>query len=353
VSSTTSSMPLWGQAWELTVTYATESGDPDVQTIGSSDWEPESLRITFDVLQAMNTDPFWYADISIYNMNDQAVQNTLLNATWATLKAGFQVGSNLYTTIWDGPVFQSLFTRENVVDQKVTLHCVANPLIMSSIVNFNIGPASQAQLAARLASEVSLPPLTPGQGTMSQLAYDRMSAKQYPRGRTVYGKVGRYIAQLADDNFMQSWRDGQQVYVSEVSKSDTTPDLIYSPPIPPGYTAQQLGLPNNTTTSIIGTPRQIQQGVIFTVLLDPRLVVKLPPLVVQLTRTQVALLQRTPSINDSLPTVLDANLKFFVAQVRHTGDTRGNDWQTEITGYSTTYADNLLNGIFAPNSLGG
>jgi hypothetical protein len=28
--------------------------------------------------------------------------------------------------------------------------------------------------------------------------------------------------------------------------------------------------------------------------------------------------------------------------VRHTGDTRGNEWQTEVTGWSTAYAQAYL-----------
>jgi hypothetical protein len=354
MSAASSNLPLWGQAWALDVTYADGTDNPPKTRIGSSEWEPESLRITFEIQQSMNSDPFWYADVNIYNLDSQTAQNTLYNATWVTLSAGFQTGPNRSTVIWDGPVFQSTFTRENVVDQKVTLHCVANPLIMDDIINFSVGPfASQAQLAAKMAAEIDLPPLNPSQGTMSQLAYTRMSAKQYPRGRTTFGKVGKYLTQLADDNFMQSWRDGQQAYISEVQSGKTTPDVIYAPPFPPEYNVQLPPLPPGTTQSIIGTPRQIQQGVIFTVLLDPRLSVVLPPKVVQLVRTQITQLQRTPSINSELPTALGSDLKFFVAQVRHVGDTRGNDWLTEVTGYSTTYADNLFNGIFAPNSLGG
>ena len=358
-ASTQSTIPLWGQAWKLDVTYAIEGGSK-VVTVGSSEWEPESLRVTFEVLQARNTDPFWYADISIYNMTTQDAQNTYYNATWATLSAGFQVGPSKSTVIWDGPVFQSTFTRENVVDTKITLHCVANPLHMNDVINFASGPYStQAQIFARMIADIDLPPVLPvtgttQQGTISQLAYQRLTAKQYPRGRTTFGKVGKYLTQLADDNFMQSWRDGEKVYMSELSNPDTSPNLVYSPPFPPGYSTQQPPLPPGTTQSIIGTPQQIQQGAIFTVLLDPRLKIQLPPLVVQLVRTVINQLQTTPSVNSQPPGVLGADLKFFPMQVKHMGDTRGNDWHTEVTACSTTYADNGLNGIFAANQqIGG
>ena len=63
----TSSIPLWGQAWELSIQIA---GSPDLIVISYKTWNPEALRITFDVMQASVSGPLWYADISIYNLND-------------------------------------------------------------------------------------------------------------------------------------------------------------------------------------------------------------------------------------------------------------------------------------------
>ena len=346
MSSPSSGTPLWGQAWELSITCAT-AGGAQTTTISSNAWEPEALRITFDVLQAMNTSPLWYADISIYNLDDQTAQNIALNATWATLKAGFQFGAQVSSIIWNGPVFQVLYTREAVVDQKLTLHCVVFPAVSpTDIVGFSMGQFSnQQQLIARMISETNLPAVSVAAGTQGLVAAQRMTATQYPRGNTVFGKVSKYFAQIADDNVVQTWTDGLKTYIGEVDSggSDAQPDLIYSPAFPPGSTGNSSGLPTGTNQSIIGTPQQIQQGVTFTVLLDPRLQVQLPPLLVQLVRTQISQLERTPSPNSELPTALQSNLTFFVAQVRHSGDTRGNEWQTEVTGFSTAYAQNLLN----------
>jgi hypothetical protein len=343
MSTAASTYPLWGQAWELTVTAATASGS-ETTTISSSAWEPEALRITFDVLQAMNTAPLWYADISVYNLDSKSEQNILLNATWATLKAGFQFGPNISAIIWDGPVFQTILTREDVVDQRIILHCVALPGPLGEVVSFSMGQFSdQQQLLARIAQGINLPPMTTAQGTVGPVASQRMTATQYPRGNTVFGKGSKFMAQIADSNFVQTWNDGKQAYISEVDNGTRTPDLIYAPPFPPEYQAQANDVPNGTTLSIIGTPQQIQQGVIFTVLLDPRLKVGLPPLIAQLVRTALNFELRNPNPNSELPTALSANLTFFVGQVRHMGDSRGNTWYTEVTGWSTGYAQTLLN----------
>ena len=338
-----STTALWGQAWELTITYATEDGSAQT-TIAAKTWTPEALRVTFEVVQTI-TNPFWYADIKVYNMNEQAIQTLLYNATWIELKAGFMVGPNRYSTIWNGPVFQTTFTREGVVDQVVNFHCVANPFVMDDIVSFATGPFStQIDLAAKAASQIKLPPLSVKQGTLGKTAERRLTAVQYPRGNACFGKVSRYLSQIADSSFLQIWHDGQQAYISEVDSGNRTPNLTYSPPLDTAYTDQMLGLTPGTTRSIIGTPRQIQQGALFQVLLDPRLLVGIPPLLVQLERTQITQTVHTPTPGTgALPTALTSNLALFVSEVRHVGDTRGNEWYTEVTGYSTAYAQTLLN----------
>ena len=339
-----STMPLWGQAWELTITNDT-GGSLSTTTIASTAWEPEGLRITFDVLQAMNSSPIWYADISIYNLNNHDIQTLLLQAKRATLKAGFQTGPSKYAIIWDGVVFQSLYTREAIVDQKVTLHCIASPQYTdSTLVSFSMGPfSSQARLLASIADDTDLPPITYAQGTAGQAAQQRMDTTVYPRGNTVFGKTSKYMAQIADSNFLQSWTDGKKAYVSEVDSGKRTPDLIYAPPYPPGSIPQKQDLPPGTSQSLIGTPQQIQQGVIFTVLLDPRLHVGLPPQLVQLAQLKALTAQTVmPSPNSSLLYPLSPNLLFFVTQVRHVGDTRGSDWYTEVTGFSIAYAETLF-----------
>lgn len=346
-----STIPLFGQAWELTVKYQTEDGE-QLEVLTSNAWEPEALRMTFDVLQSTLPSPWWYADIVIYNLNTPEIQNILLNATWVTLKAGFQSPPLLSSIIWDGPILQVLFDREEVVDFRVTLHCVANPLVMDDIIGFSTGPfASQAQIVARMAQEIDLPAMSAANGTLSSYAEQVMTAKQYPRGKQVFGKIGKYLTQIADDQFMTTWRDGSKAYMSEISDGTVvpTPDFIYSPPFPPNATPP--GLPSGVTKSVIGTPRQTPFGVIFTVLLDPRLKVQLPPQVAQLTRTLITQLVVNPG--ETVASPMSANLNFFVAQVRHFGDSRGNDWYTEVTGYNTTYASNLLDGVFAASAVGG
>ncbi len=360
--STKSSIPFFGQAWELVVGYSTPPksdgtpGEPTYETISTDAWEPEALRITFEVQAATLSSPWWYADIAIYNLDTATIQRLIFNAAWVTLKAGFQTGPTTAGIIWDGPVLQVLYDQENVVDQRITLHCQANPLVMQDgVVSFALGQySSQALLLSRAASQINLPDISADNGTLSDYAQDALSKKAYPRGNTIFGKVGSYLSTIADDQFLNTYRDGYRAYMTDLGQPGVTPpapDFIFSPSNPPD---SNLPVPPGTTPTIIGTPRQVPQGVAFTVLLDPRLKVRVPPMVVQLVRTLPSQLAIQPDLNaNNLGTPLNSNLTFFLGQVRHVGDSRGNEWYTEVTGFSTTYAQNLLSGLFAPPAAGG
>lgn len=344
-----STIPLWGQAWELVITFQTASGT-QTKTISTNAWEPEALRITFEVLQSTIQSPWWFADIVVYNMDPSDIASVALNAVKVTLKAGFQTGPTRSAVIWDGPVFQVLLDQENVVDTRVTLHCVSSPLVMENVVSFSVGQfASQAQVISKMAAQIGLPPIDQASGTLNATASDALNAKKYPRGNTVFGKLGKQLDLVSGDQNLSTFRNGAKAYMTTFGDGTVspTPDFIYAPPNPPNTPASST-LPAGTTQSIIGTPRQFPEGVCFTVLLDPRLQVQLPVLVVRLVGTLVT--QAVRQINSSFVTPLSSNLVFFCGQIRHIGDSRGNDWYTEVTGYNTTYGTSLVDGIFNANS---
>jgi hypothetical protein len=193
-----------------------------------------------------------------------------------------------------------------------------------------------------MAQAVGVPQLGVANGTLSDAAQQALSTTQYPRGNTVFGTTAKQVALTAYSHFLQSWQDGNKAYISEMANPSLTPALIYSPPFAPNVPVSNL--PANTTFSIVGTPRQLPQGVEFSVLLDPRLQVKLPPMVVELTNTLVTLEPLTQGQSFVAPL---SSLTFFVGQVRHSGDTRGNLWQTDVIGFSTVYAQNLPDGLFS------
>ena len=339
----TSSIPLWGRAWKLSVTLASGS----VEVLSQSSWDPEALRVKFDVLETTLPSPFWFADVTVYNLNDPAMQNLLFNAVWLTLEAGYQDGPSKSSIIWDGPVLQVLFDRENVIDLTMRFNCLAGPwLLEQQFVNLSVGPmSSQLDVVSKMIEQMN--------GTVSQQVSSKanslLSAKQYPRGKTIFGKVSKYIAQMSDDNFLNHWINGNQHYLSELFNPDITvnPDLVYGPPFPPNQNTAQPDA--SITRSIIGVPKQSTFGAIFTVLLDPRLKVQLPPLLVKLDQTIISQLKLQYG---QILTPLDQSGLFVAAQVHHYGDTRENDWYSEVTGYTRGYAQGLLSGTFVAQAAG-
>jgi hypothetical protein len=175
---------------------------------------------------------------------------------------------------------------------------------------------------------------------LSPKAQSILQSKQYPRGRSFFGTLPDFLSQLADDNFLVHYLDGKNANLTELASpgaSVPATALTYSPPNPPGYVA--TGQANGVSRTIIGVPRQTQYGVIMTVLLDPRLKVKNPPMLVHLDNTVITQMKVT------LPQIikpLDTSQNFFANQIRHHGDTRGNDWFTEVSGFNPLYAQGYL-----------
>ena len=277
----TSSIPLYGRAWDIVVT----SQDGERYTLSQSGWEPEALRVVFEVLQTTLPSPYWFADIAVYNLDlgNSDELNILLNASWVTLSAGYQSGSNQSSVIWSGPVIQVLYDQENVVDRIIRFNCMAiagkspdGSLLNDAIVNQTNGIlASQMQVIEQMISS------TNQQFQASTVAQSLMS-KRYPRGVTLFGPTWIHLEEVADDNMVSWWRSGDGTHnISELYVDPSTlPDVTYSPAIPPG--SSNVNPNPKITYSIVGIPKQSVFGCIFTVLLDPRLRVTLPPMLVKI-----------------------------------------------------------------------
>jgi hypothetical protein len=359
----TSTINLWGRAWQLVVI----ASNGDTYTLSQNTWEPEALRVTFDVLETVLPSPYWYADIAIYNLNDTTAQNILLNAQWVTLSAGYQTGPSKSSIIWSGPVLQTTFDKENVVDQIIRFNCVAiggktaaGEFLQETMVNTAYGIfSSQLTVVSNMIAQSntggSNAPLSPNQSTaqIGNLASQRLGAKTYPRGKTFFGKPSKYIAQLSDDNFVNSFRDSTgQHRITEMydPANPPVPAITFSPPFPPDYNQSQ---PNpNITYSILGVPKQTLFGCLFTVLLDPRLAVKLPPMSIMLNQTLIQQLLIQIGQLPAAKSVLTQSGVYIVGQVRHYGDSRGNDWATEVSGYSIGWAEHLFNGLIQASATG-
>lgn len=340
----TSTIPLFGRAWKLSVrTPSSEAPTPDatfnsnVNILSQDSWDPNALRVTFDILQSAVPSKFWYGDVTVYNLNKPELLNLLRNANWLTLEAGYQSDPGKSSIIWDGPVLQVMFDRQDVVNLTARFNCVSTTAILeNNFMNIAVGPMqSQLQTVEHMIQQLG--------GNLddqvSSTAQKLMASKQYIRGKTIFGSIAKNIFDTSEDNQLTAWFRSNQPHISEFDAgTQTVPAVTYGPSFPPG-----AALPNATSTitrSIIGVPQQTPFGCNFTVLLDPRLQVKVPPMLVEIDQSVISQMKIIYSQLPPMP--LDQSGLYIAAQIRHYGDTRGNDWYTEVTGYTRGYAQRWL-----------
>jgi hypothetical protein len=300
MSTTAQGLEQFGRSWEVIV--STSEGESI--TVSSSSFEPEALRCTFEICQ-YGYRAFWYADVVLYNLDGPTTQKILKSGDQVIVNAGYQQG--VYGEIFNGKLFQPLWERENVVDFKLTLHClIGRDLLSNNFVNFSQSAfASQTELVRQIAAQAF------HQIDVKELD-SSIQPNPLPRGQTFFGAPGKYFDNVADYNNMQWWLDDKGVSLGSLAKSDGAPAIVYTP-----------------ETGIVGTPQQTQDGVSLRILLDSRVLIKYPPMTIKIDNSSIRLLKAQLG---QLMSILDKDGEYIVAGVRHLGDTRGNDWYTEIIG---------------------
>lgn len=298
MSSAASLLKQFGRAWKITIANA----DGTVITFQSNTFVPEPLHIKFESYQTIQQ-AFWFCDISIYNLNSPTEQEILLQGMTVTLDAGYQ--SQPYGTIFQGTLFQPLWTRENGVDYKLTLRCIVGIVeVGNNFIGQTIaGGITQRQLVAQMAQACRYPLDVSNVGDLG--------TTQQSRSATFFGKPDDYFQNIANDTNTNLWFTNMAVNIQALRQAESVPTLSYGP-----------------GTGLIGTPVQTQDGVMMKVLLDARAV-----LMSQIKLDEGVVIQQLERELPSYPTILAQNGTYIIGAVRHYGDSRANDWYSEITGF--------------------
>jgi hypothetical protein len=313
-------VPYFGKAWKLTVT---PQATGEEWTVSASQWEPEALRCTFRIEQ-LPLARWWTADIVITNFLP-ALAPTIKAGDAVSVTAGYQnPGSGV---IFQGVVFQPLWERANETDYTLTLHCLVglwdqNGPTVSTVIPANLSPANAVALVAQ-AGGVPIDYIDPS------LA----SAPANPRGTSFAGPASLYFAQTAATNAMNFWMSWKGVVIRSLAPQGSTPDVIYAPPYAPATAASGA-----TKYTLIGTPEQVEDGLMFRVLLDYGASLG------QLVQISSAVFKKL-ALYPGQKVFIDPDGIYVVVGITHRGDTRGNEWYTEIHGATRALAK--MNAVMA------
>jgi hypothetical protein len=295
--------PWYLRKYKLTI--LNEQGDKALELI-SSDFEPKALRMEFRIERPGYRD-IYYGEIKVFNLAPEC-ENAILDEGYTViLEAGYKEGA--YGIIFRGNIFQVLWDRQNVTDTILTLNCIDGLLISTNnFISMTIEQrAYQKDIIQRMAAASR-------QAIRIGHIDDQVETKQLPRGKVLFGEPKSYLQEYAQDNKCQYFVSNGEAHIAKIDSSLT-------------YLSEDEAFVINPENGLIGTPQQTHDAVIFRCLLNPNLTIKNPPMLVKLDQT---LIRQQKIRRGVLQTRLDEDGLYRVAGIMHIGDTRGNEWYTEV-----------------------
>lgn len=289
---------MWLRKWRVLVTDAKDEVALDVS----------DLRITFEVRYAREISN--YSTLHIYNLNQETEKRIISEGDRVIIEAGYESEGDdkpqRYGKIFDGQVVYPTRSKENNTDYVLTLLCIdGNNLLDKNFISRSLNRGlNQRQLLQAVCDggRVKIPIDYASQG---------LSSQQLPRGRVIFGECKDCIADIARGNAAGYYIMDGKLHVTKMTDTVTGEALVTSP-----------------TTGLIGMPTQTQYGASFRMLMNPA--VKLGTMI-QIKNSEMNEYQAQPG---QVATPMDDDWIYQAIEVVHAGDTRGNDWYTNVTGIS-------------------
>jgi hypothetical protein len=278
---------------------------------GDAGVDMSNLQFTFQIKQAQKSNP-QHASIRIYNVSDKTAHPEY---TRIVLEAGYQNGA--YGTIFDGEIVQTRLGRENAVDTYMDILAAEGYSAHQAVVNTTLAAGSTALDVAEAAAKAMGLPL---------VNYVTTPLPRFPRGKALYG-MAREILSGAAATMGASW-----YYLS---------NAIELVPLDGGKPTEATVL--NAATGMIGWPEITQDGVSVRCLLNPRLDIGSP---LRIDNASILRAQASTDVHflNNYPKV-DADGLYRIYVIEHRGDTRGNDWYSDIICLSIDPANSSLTGL--------
>lgn len=273
------------------------------------------MRIVFRVNQA-TTDNAQFAEIYVYNLSEDTM-NTLEGEAVVTagqkviLEAGY--GEDM-ATIFKGDVFQVRRGRESQTD---TWFCIlaqaGNKALSTAVVKheFPAGttPAQQRDFIMQEFKKC---------GVESSYMCEVSKDQGLPRSKSVLSSLMDFLRQFCRDNNTEAFIEDDTISM-----------------IPRGGNNGQPAFVLNTRSGLVGMPQLTTDGLNVTCLLNPRLKhggqIELDKNSIQTQAYDIAYSsQYIDQTQKSLHTAGGKEGRYNIVSVCHSGDTRGNDWYTQL-----------------------
>ncbi len=275
------------------------------------------MRLKFSVNQADIQTPS-SCFIRVYNLAAGTADLIEREFTKVVLMAGYE--DTNFGVVFEGQVKFYRRGRENQTDTYLDIlaadgDAAYNFGVISASLSAGSTPADQVAVLGQSLEEHGV---TPGY-------VDGLTDTALPRGKVLFGMTRDYLRDVAASNNV-SWtiQDGQLTM------------------IPLRAAAPGDAVVLSSKTGLIGFPEQTPDGIRIKSLLNPNL--RMGRLVqVDNASVQRALISVAYSAINLLPSVADDGL-YKVLVVNHSGDTRGNEWYSDMTCLA-------LRGSIFPTSL--
>lgn len=269
------------------------------------------MHFTFETQQMDDQTPnnCW---IRVYNLSDATIKRLIDRFDGVVLQAGYKNG--VFGTVFAGAIRQFRSGRESNVDTYLDLLCADGD------IGYNFGV-----IASTLSGGMSIRDAINKAAASMSMVTDKIpvqlgAGQQYIRSKVLWG-MGRKVLRDAARSLDASWS-------IQNGAVQMTPMTGYQP-----GTAVVL----NARTGMIGVPQLTDDGVRVRCLLNPKIrvggLIKINNQDINQTFQQDAKDLRQfngwTTLNRSAKINADGVYQVFVAE--HRGDTRGNDWYSDLT----------------------
>lgn len=289
---------------------------------GASGLDLSELHFKFQVQNSDEEGPNT-CSIRLYNLSADTVKQitgrTPVEYTRLVLQAGYE---SSFGVIFDGTIKQFRRGRENATDTYLDILAAASDIEYNfGVCNITLAAgATQDQIAAAVTQQMGLKV-----GTVKADSSLAVTGGALPRGKVLWGMGRLHLRNLAE-SMGSTWN-------IEDGKVNVTPLTGYLP-------GEAVVL--SSMTGMVGIPEQTDQGIKVKCLLNAKLrigaLVQIDQASINQTTAQssaalpVGQLQYDKYAGLSLPADVTSDGYYRCYVVEFSGDTRGQEWYTEIIG---------------------